>query len=668
MRADRAKSRYDGPMQQRSWPTGLSTALVPVLWVLVLAACGDERPAPPDTCEIDSDCLPGQTCVLGHCSTGRRDLGSPPPPRLDSGTDDATVDPDASVDEDAEMPDLGIEPICGDSIVDFPEDCDPPNPPTCEMRLGCSDTCTSARLADGCGNGCEEPGEECGDGSMTCEATADCVNCRCLERCGNGAEDAGEECGEPGLAMCAMGMQCRDCLCYMPECANGIVDEGEECNEPGLACPMDDACVDCACVPAGCGNGIADPGEECGEVVFADCPANHNCTNCACVRIPMCGDGAPDPGEECGEPDGPLCAAGFTCVDCGCVRTCGDGEAGEGEVCGEPVLPGCPAGSSCADCQCSGRCGNGIAELGEKCGEPGLTCSAGSACDVASCTCLPTCGNGTVGPGETCDPPATTAPLCAEPSFCNAYCETTLRPLTCGNGCIDPGEDCGDGGPSACDVGQICAGCRCIDATCGDGTLDAGEVCDGAALGTAECPDAPDGSPGGGTIACGMDCRPDISGCRCGRTSYTVTGTVLPIRRRDVWLVEADAGTRFTYRVDTTGTSSFDPVACVSTTPSSADCFSRSDDAFECTVDSGCGDTGCPQGVVTLPADPDHRYYVIVESYFCGACFTQSTGGDYELTVGGSIGFCEPTLTAEDDVCAGSGLVVPSQERCTCTP
>ncbi|MCC7539948.1 MAG: hypothetical protein IT379_27250 [Deltaproteobacteria bacterium] len=640
-----------------------------IVALVTIASCGDERPAPADTCEVDSDCLSGQICVLQHCATQRRDMGAtPPPPDGDAATGmDGATDPDTGPPDDPDMGvDMGPPRICGDTRIDFPEDCDPPNPATCEMRIGCSDMCAIDVIREECGNGCPDPGEECGDvGGGSCEGSADCIDCRCVERCGNGMLDPDETCGEPGAADCAMGMLCRECTCYMPSCGNTIVDEGEECNEPGLTCGAGESCVDCQCVSAGCGNGIADMGEECGEPAFPDCPLNHSCDDCVCVRIPMCGDGSLDPGEEC-ETTGPLCGAGESCVGCACVRTCGDGTADVGELCGEPGLPSCEPGSSCLDCACEGRCGNGAAELGEKCGEPGLSCAAGARCDTASCQCEALCGNGIVDAGETCDPPTMASPLCSEPNVCNSFCQLAERPRVCGNGCADPGEQCLEGPMSACPVSQTCRDCRCLPETCGDGVVNAsGEVCDGAAMGTAVCPDAPGGGVGGGTVGCLPDCTPDISQCRCGHTVHTIAGTLLPIRRRDVYEIQGLNGTRVTYRVDTVGARGFDPVACVSTTPSSADCISRSDDAFPCTGDSACGQTGCPQGNANLPGDPDGRYYIIVESHACTSCFAQDVG-EYTLTISTSAPICVPTVATENDVCMGSGLVVAGQETCVC--
>ena len=135
-----------------------------------------------------------------------------------------------------------------------------------------------------CGDGIEDPGEECDDGNIV---SGDGCSALCEdEYCGNGGIDPGEDCGEPGLPECPEGQICEVCSCELvAECGNGIIDTGEDCGEPGLPeCPEGQICEVCSCeLVAECGNGVIDTGEDCGEPGLPDCPLGQNCDTCLCV-------------------------------------------------------------------------------------------------------------------------------------------------------------------------------------------------------------------------------------------------------------------------------------------------------------------------------------------------------------------------------------------------
>jgi len=166
-----------------------------------------------------------------------------------------------------------------------------------------------------CGNGVDDPGEECDDGN---NVDGDGCQSNCLlPACGDGSVDAGEECDDGGeTATC-------DDDCTLPFCGDGNQNEAadEECDDGNNV--DGDGCEANCLLP--CGDGTVDPGEECddgGETATCD----DDCT------FPLCGDGNPNTaaGEECD--DGGATAA---CDDDCTYPLCGDGNlnTAAGEEC-----------------------------------------------------------------------------------------------------------------------------------------------------------------------------------------------------------------------------------------------------------------------------------------------------------------------------------------------
>ena len=87
----------------------------------------------------------------------------------------------------------GGAPVCGNSVVEDGEDCDPPDGATCDEN--CHTTQEPV-----CGNGVVEDGENCDppDGS-TCDE-----NCHTIQEpvCGNGVIEDGETCDPPNAYDC----------------------------------------------------------------------------------------------------------------------------------------------------------------------------------------------------------------------------------------------------------------------------------------------------------------------------------------------------------------------------------------------------------------------------------------------------------------------------------
>jgi len=108
-----------------------------------------------------------------------------------------------------------------------------------------------------CGNGEEEPGEECDDGNLD---DLDGCSAECLEEiCGNQRIDPGEECDDGNI----LPEDRCDTTCQL-ECGNGVEDPLEECDDGNRV--NNDLC-DAECYDEICGNGKLQPhlDEECDD-------------------------------------------------------------------------------------------------------------------------------------------------------------------------------------------------------------------------------------------------------------------------------------------------------------------------------------------------------------------------------------------------------------------
>jgi hypothetical protein len=222
------------------------------------------------------------------------------------------------------------------------------------------------------------PGDakECPDG-WVCRTDAVDGNYRCFSTagasyCGDGTQDPGEECdgrdlggmscvdlGYPtGVLHCASDCSFNTAGCIPSLCGNGVLEGDEECDgdstdgrscaELGgaagtpscdLACKWDPS--ECA-VRSTCGDSVLDVGEACdgsdlgahtcGAEGFAggEISCNTNCTlNTSACTLPFCGDGVAQAAlltyEECDGDDlrGLTCADfGLTGTDLGCYADC----------------------------------------------------------------------------------------------------------------------------------------------------------------------------------------------------------------------------------------------------------------------------------------------------------------------------------------------------------
>lgn len=108
-----------------------------------------------------------------------------------------------------------------------------------------------------CGNGIEDPDEECDDGNREDE---DGCDSNCTEtRCGNGIITYSEICDDGNL----INEDACTSQCKLPTCGDGFVQEGvEQCDDSNSN--NGDGC-DANCIPSGCGNGVIAPNEVCDD-------------------------------------------------------------------------------------------------------------------------------------------------------------------------------------------------------------------------------------------------------------------------------------------------------------------------------------------------------------------------------------------------------------------
>jgi hypothetical protein len=113
---------------------------------------------------------------------------------------------------------IKLGPVCGDSLIEAGEQCDPPNFGTC--GADCQFTF--------CGDGVIQGAESCDppDG-VTCNLACQTIVC------GDGIVEGNEQCEPPDGLTCNF-----DCTLFESEpdpfCGDGQIDEGEECEPPGV--------------------------------------------------------------------------------------------------------------------------------------------------------------------------------------------------------------------------------------------------------------------------------------------------------------------------------------------------------------------------------------------------------------------------------------------------
>lgn len=200
-----------------------------------------------------------------------------------------------------------------------------------------------------CGNGVQDPGEECDNGSANSDTLPDACRTDCrAAHCGDSVADTDESCD-------SMAFKWWNCLDFF--CTGGLLTCNQDCTI------SIDTCIGCE---NECGDGVALPLVE--ECDFEDLQG-YSCVDFGCAA------GYLTCGLDC-RLDPSLCV--------GCPNTCGDSVVDPGEQCDGTNL----RGMTCLD-----FCSGGL-----------LRCDSRCAIDIGSCLgCPEICGNWRVDGNESCD-------------------------------------------------------------------------------------------------------------------------------------------------------------------------------------------------------------------------------------------------------------------------
>ena len=336
------------------------------------------------------------------------------------------VDKFTSIDASASATDAPVDAmrefdamqVCGDNMVESPEQCDSGGVDTAT----CDSDCTAPTCGDGHLNTKTQPAEQCdppNDPTMpNYNSSLPLCNATCqLEVCGNDVTDQGEAC-DNGTNTAGSG-------CYMCKsnetCGNNYVD---------TQLP-DNPSKNIGCAQA---NSPPPTGVQCAEVCD---PPN-------------------DPSLPGFDATKPLCSR-----NCLSNMTCGNRivDTDVGETCdppNDPALPGYDPSKPLCGADCHGEaCGNGVVDAGEQCdnGPADTATCNGSSAGAAACK-VPVCGDGydNTAANEQCDP----GMVGKDTASCNSDCTIP----TCGDGHLNAaaGEQCDDHNTSAC--GTCSANCQ----------------------------------------------------------------------------------------------------------------------------------------------------------------------------------------------------------------
>ena len=342
---------------------------------------------------------------------------------------------------------LALVGTCGDGVQNMGETCDDGS------NNGSYGYCNTGCTAKGphCGDGSKNGPEECDDGNNS--NTDSCTNACKSPACGDGFQQTGEACDDGN------GANTDGCLttCVAASCGDGHIWAGSEACDDGNSSNTD-GCV-AGCTVAKCGDGHVQAGVE----LCDDGNTNNNdgCSN-TCT-LPGCGDGILQTGEVCDD--------GNKDNTDGCLSTCIKASCGDGFV--QTGVEECDDGNASSTDACLGtckaaKCGDGQVQTGvEQCDDANTTQTDGclTTCKSASC------GDGFVQPGtEACDDGNQ-----VDTDGCSNKCKLP----GCGDGILQPGETCDDGNTQNDDACLT----TCKSASCGDGFVQATvEECDDANL------------------------------------------------------------------------------------------------------------------------------------------------------------------------------------------
>lgn len=334
--------------------------------------------------------------------------------------------------------DNDCRPMCGNSVLEMGETCDPPSACMTAATACVTNANTIATMSGNpaqCTFVCTRTARTCGPAdtycptSVTCGPTMD-VDC---PGCGNNKIETalGETCDPPSM-----------CMTQMTACVSDK-DNVRVSSGSVAACTYRCTTTTRTCGPA---DGFCPTG--CGPTMDVDCPG--------------CGNGKIEAnlGENCDVAPAAVTCAAFSCADTDSCTTDTKTIDGNGchVTCAHPPKTMCMAGDMCCP--------------------PGGTCNANNDAD-----CGAVCGNGVVEGAEKCDPPSTCPTSCPPPggcsmavlvgssATCTATCTTqpiTMCSMSTKDGCC-PGEGLGS-----------CNSTNDADCAprCGNGLLEAGETCE----------------------------------------------------------------------------------------------------------------------------------------------------------------------------------------------
>jgi cysteine-rich repeat protein len=267
------------------------------------------------------------------------------PSDLDAGVADVADGAPSEVGaSDLQIADIGrleaSSPVCGDTIQQFPEECDDGN---VVSNDGCSADCKVEQqrcVPPSSAAYCDTRPVTCGDGVVVA-----------AEACDDGNAAGGDGCAadclsvEPGWHCRVPGKRC------VPVCGDRILAGGETCDDGNTL--NGDGCSSTCLLESGvarCGDGVISGAEECDDGSAGLGDAYGGCTS-GCLIGAHCGDGQVDlPFEECDlGPDNTTIYGPVGCTStCHAPPACGDAkvQSAFAEQCDDGPRNGTP-GSAC---------------------------------------------------------------------------------------------------------------------------------------------------------------------------------------------------------------------------------------------------------------------------------------------------------------------------------